>query len=222
MITEGKTHEIRVARTLTWPRGSIVAMDRGYVDYAFLDSLDEREVFFVTRLKDGASFTVEATLSEPKGAILADEMINLPGSGKNRRDLRLLRRVVVWDEKKQREIVLLTNNMKLAASTIGAIYKQRWQIELFFKAIKQNLKIKTFVGTSANAVHVQIWTALIAILLLKYLQMRSRLGWSLSNLVALLRMNLFVHRDLWAWLDEPYTAPPDTPDGTHQTEMSFA
>ena len=222
VITEGKTHEIRVARTLTWPRGSIVAMDRGYVDYAFLDSLDEREVFFVTRLKDGASFTVEATLSEPKGAILADEMINLPGSGKNRRDLRLLRRVVVWDEKKQREIVLLTNNMKLAASTIGAIYKQRWQIELFFKAIKQNLKIKTFVGTSANAVHVQIWTALIAILLLKYLQMRSRLGWSLSNLVALLRMNLFVHRDLWAWLDEPYTAPPDTPDGTHQTEMSFA
>ena len=222
VITEGKTHEIRVARTLTWPRGSIVAMDRGYVDYAFLDSLDERDVFFVTRLKDGASFTVEATLSEPKGAILADEMINLPGSGKNRRDLRLLRRVVVWDEKKQREIVLLTNNMKLAASTIGAIYKQRWQIELFFKAIKQNLKIKTFVGTSANAVHVQIWTALIAILLLKYLQMRSRLGWSLSNLVALLRMNLFVHRDLWAWLDEPYTAPPDTPDGTHQTEMSFA
>ena len=165
---------------------------------------------------------MEATISEPKGAILADEMINLPGSGKNRRDLRLMRRVVVWDEKKQREIVLLTNNMKLAASTIGAIYKQRWQIELFFKAIKQNLKIKTFVGTSANAVHVQIWTALIAILLLKYLQMRSRLGWSLSNLVALLRMNLFVHRDLWAWLDEPYTAPPDTPDGTHQTEMSFA
>jgi len=222
VITEGKTHEIRVARTLTWPRGSIVAMDRGYVDYAFLDSLDEREVFFVTRLKDGASFTVEATISEPKGAILGDEMINLPGSGKNRRDLRLMRRVVVWDEKKQREIVLMTNNMKLAASTIGAIYKQRWQIELFFKAIKQNLKIKTFVGTSANAVHVQIWTALIAILLLKYLQMRSRLGWSLSNLVALLRMNLFVHRDLWAWLDEPYTAPPDTPDGTHQTEMSFA
>ena len=79
------------------------------------------------------------------------------------------------------EIVLLTNNLKLAASTIGAIYKQRWQIELFFKATKQNLKIKTFVGTSANAVHVQIWTALIAILLLKYLQMRSSLGWSLSK-----------------------------------------
>ena len=86
--------------------------------------------------------------------------------------------MVVWDPMGQREIVLLTNNMKLIADTITSIYKQRWQIELFFKAIKQNLKIKTFVGTSANAVHIQIWTAFIAILLLKYLQMRSRLGWT--------------------------------------------
>ena len=112
--------------------------------------------------------------------------------------------------------------MKLAASTIAAIYKQRWQIELFFTAIKQNLKIKTFVGTSANAVHIQIWTALIAILLLKYLQMRSRLGWSLSNLVALLRLNLFVHRDLWAWIHEPYAPPPDTPDVAYQPELALA
>src|SRR4029453_287692 len=83
-----------------------------------------------------------------------------------------------------------------------------WQIELFFKALKQNLKIKTFVGTSANALKVQVWTALIALLLLKYLQLRSRFGWSLSNLVALLRMNLFTHRDLWAWLDQPFEGPP--------------
>jgi hypothetical protein len=222
VITEGKTHEIRVARTLDWPKGSIIAIDRGYMDYAFLDSLTERDIFFVTRLKGNAAPTTKAVLSSPKGNILSDEMINLCGSGANKREFRLLRRVVVWDPVGHREIVLLTNNMKLAAGTIAAIYKQRWQIELFFKAIKQNLKIKTFVGTSANAVHIQIWTALIAILLLKYLQMRSRLGWSLSNLVALLRLNLFVHRDLWAWIHEPFSRPPDTPDVAHQPELALA
>ena len=211
-----------MARTLDWPKGSIVAIDRGYMDYAFLDSLTERDIFFVTRLKGNATPTTEAVLSAPKGNILSDEMINLPGSGANKREFRLLRRVVVWDPVGQRELVLLTNNMKLAAGTIAAIYKQRWQIELFFKAIKQNLKIKTFVGTSANAVHIQIWTALIAILLLKYLQMRSRLGWSLSNLVALLRLNLFVHRDLWAWIHEPYAPPPDVPYAAYQPELALA
>ena len=203
VITEGKTQEIRVARTLEWPPGSIVVMDRGYVDYGFLDSLEDRRVFFVTRLKENAAFRVEAEISASKGNIRADQMISLPGSGKNAKALRLFRRVVVWDEAGEREIVLLTNNLKLAASTIAAIYKARWQIELFFKSIKQNLKIKTFVGASPNAVRIQIWTALMAILLLKYLQMRSRLVWSLSNLLALLRLNLFVHRDLWAWVDQP-------------------
>jgi len=100
--------------------------------------------------------------------------------------------------------------MKFAASTVAAIYKDRWEIEIFFKTIKQHLKIKTFVGTSTNAVKVQIWTALIAILLLKYLKMTSQyLGWSLSNLVALLRFNLFTYRDLYDWLNNPYSGPPD-------------
>ena len=108
-------------------------------------------------------------------------------------------------------IRLVTNDLDAPAQEIAALYKQRWQIELFFKALKQNFKIKTFVGTSANAVRIQIWTALIAILLLKFLQLRSRIGWSLSNLIALLRLNLFVHRDLWAWLDTPLDGPPDPP-----------
>ena len=220
VLSDGKTHEIRVARTLEWPPGSIVVMDRGYVDYRFLDSLEDRGVFFVTRLKDKAAFSVEAEVCAPKGNIRADQMISLPGSGRNAKALRLFRRVVVWDEAGEREIVLLTNNLKLAASTIAAIYKARWQIELFFKAIKQNLKIKTFVGTSPNAVRIQIWTALIAILLLKYLQMRSQLSWSLSNLIALLRLNLFVHRNLWAWLDEPF-APPPQPAAAVQTTLAF-
>lgn len=109
---------------------------------------------------------------------------------------------------------MLTNNFHLAARTISAIYKERWQIEIFFKALKQNLRIKSFVGTSANAVHIQIWTALIVILMLKYLKMRSRLNWALSNLVALLRWNLFAHRDLWTWIDRPFETPPLLPGAT--------
>jgi hypothetical protein len=115
---------------------------------------------------------------------------------------------VVWDEKKQEEVVLLTNHLQFGATTIAAIYKDRWQIEMFFKALKQNLKVKTFVGTSSNALHIQIWAALITMLLLKYLQLKAKLGWALSNLVALLRWNLFTYRDLWAWMDDPYETPP--------------
>lgn len=114
----------------------------------------------------------------------------------------------VWDEEKQEAIVLLTNQLEFGATTIAAIYKERWQIELFFKALKQLCKIKTFVGTSANALKTQIWTALIAMLLLRWLQLRARYGWSLSNLAALLRQQLFVYRDLYAWLDDPFEPPP--------------
>ena len=114
----------------------------------------------------------------------------------------------MWLEDKQEKLVLLTNNFRLAASTIAAIYKQRWQIELFFKLLKQQLKIKTFVGTSANAVRIQIWTALIAVLVVRYLQFRSNFRWAVSNLVALLRWNLFSYRDLWEWLNRPFDTPP--------------
>ena len=102
-------------------------------------------------------------------------------------------------------------------ATIAAIYKERWQIEIFFKLLKQNLKVKTFVGTSANALKIQIWTALIAILLLKILQFRSRIAWSLSNLVALLRFNLFTYRDLWTWIDKPFSTPIKIPDDLQPT-----
>ncbi len=209
-VTTGSCYELHVARKLTFPPGSIVAMDRGYFDYDFFDALTEQGVFFVTRLKEKSSFQVVTPLSlSAKNNIRSDELINL-GVSTNRNPLRTLRRVVLWDEEKQCEIVFLTNNKELAASTIAAIYKERWQIELFFKTIKQNLKIKTFLGTTPNALQVQIWTALIAILLLKYLKMRSTMAWSLSNLVALLRLNLFVHRDLWTWLQDPFKPPPLT------------
>ena len=123
----------------------------------------------------------------------------------------MLRRIVAVDKDSGDQIVFLTNHMQFGATTVAAIYKDRWQIELFFKALKQNLKIKTFVGTSENALYIQIWTALIAMLLIKLLQFKSSFDWSLSNLVAFLRWNLFTYRDLWQWLDSPFETVPIVP-----------
>ena len=123
----------------------------------------------------------------------------------------LLRRIVVWDAENGREIVLLTNLLEFGSTTIAAIYKERWKIELFFKALKQNLRIKSFVGTSENALHIQIWTALIAMLLLKWLHHLSKANWSLSNLATMLRLNLFTYRDLLDWLHNPFGTPPIVP-----------
>jgi IS4 transposase len=136
--------------------------------------------------------------------VLEDEIIRLTGIKASEKCNYRLRRIRYWDSEKDEVYEFLTNHLKLSASTIAKIYKERWQIEIFFKALKQNLKIKTFVGTSANAVKIQIWTALIAMLLLRFLQLQSKFNWSLSNLVAMLRMNLFTHKELWAWLDNPF------------------
>jgi hypothetical protein len=208
LITDGKVHDIKAARMLDLEPGTIVAMDRAYVDYDLFDYWTGEGIWFVSRAKSDMAYRVVKTRSLPeRGNVLLDQEIELTGYDAHRICPHRLRRIVVWDEENQKEIVLLTNHMNFAASTIARIYKDRWQIELFFKAIKQNLKIKTFVGTSENAVQIQIWTALLCILLLKILQMRSRLGWSLSNLAAMLRMNLLTYRNLWAWLDDPYQTP---------------
>ena len=204
LVTEGKTHEIHPARTLRFAPGTIVVVDRGYFDYALFASWCAAEVFFVTRLKSNALYRVVGKRFLPLGRnILADEEIVLTGKAAEGME-QTLRRIVVWDEANQQEIVLLTNHLDFGSTTVARLYKERWQIELFFKALKQHLKIKTFVGTSENAVRIQIWTALIAMLLLKTEQLRSKLGWSLSNLAALLRLNLMTHRDLGEWLDDPY------------------
>ena len=189
--------------------GTMLVMDRGYENHAWWRQLSLQGVYFVTRLKDSTSYTILATREVPDdGIILRDEEIML-NSEKDHPEPMRLRRIEVWVEDKQCTLAFVTNHPRLAASTISAIYKDRWQIELFFKAIKQSLRIKTFIGTSENAVHIQIWTALIAMLLVRYLQMRSSWNWSLSNLFALLRQQLFVYRDMWAWLNEPLRPPVD-------------
>jgi hypothetical protein len=213
-ITEGSVHELNVAKDLSFPRGSIVAIDRGYTDYLLFARWTQEGVFFVTRQKGNADYTVVEERPVPQNRnILKDELIRFNGYYAQKKYPGPLRRIELWDEEKKERVVFLTNHLTFGSTTIASIYKDRWQIEIFFKTIKQNLKIKTFVGTSRNALMIQIWTALVVILLLKYLKFRSRFVWSISNLVAMLRYNLFTYRDLWAWIDSPYEIPPLVPTG---------
>jgi hypothetical protein len=208
LVTEAKTHEVKPARTLHFEAGTIVALDRAYIDFLMFARWTEDGVFFVTRPKANVSYTVLKRRGVLwRGNVVSDEEIRLSGLLTKEKYPYRLRRIVVWDTKGGREIVFLTNIFHFAASTVASICKERWQIELSFKALKQNLRVKTFVGTNENAVKTQIWTALIAMLLLKFLQLKSSWNWSLSNLAAMLRFNLLSYRDLWAWLDDPFRVP---------------
>jgi hypothetical protein len=221
-ITEGKVADVKVAQQLHFAPGTIVVDDRGYTDYALWGRWCFQQVYFVTRMKDNALYEVIGGKKVPHHRhILRDEQIELRGPKAIEKCPYPLRRIEAEDPETGEILVFITNHMDLGASTIAAIYKDRWQIETFFKALKQNLKIKTFIGTSSNAVKIQIWTALIAMLILKFLQLRSKFHWSLSNLIALLRMNLFTHRDLWAWLNKPFDIPP-VPYEPEQLKLNLA
>ena len=209
VVTEGKTSEIKVARTLRFAPGTILAIDRGYVDYQWFRELTQEEVYFVTRMKEKAVYEVQEEVRVPQNSnVVRDQIISFPRLAREGEEPVLFRRVEIWDKEKEEAIVFLSNLLAFGATTIAAIYKDRWEVELFFKGLKQLCKIKTFVGTSANAVKTQVWTALIAMLVLKYLQLKSSFSWSLSTLAALLRQQLFFYRDLWVWLDDPFESPP--------------
>jgi hypothetical protein len=218
LITEARRSDVKMADAFPLNPGSIVVMDRGYNDYALFGQWTDQKIYFVTRLKDHAAYEVLAEGPLPANRnILSDQLIQFTGEKAQRDCPSLLRRVAVWDARNEREIVLLTNLQEFGSTTIAAIYQDRWEIELFFKALKQNLKVKTFVGTSENALRIQIWTALIAILLLKWLHHLSKARWSLSNLASMLRLNLFTYRDLNAWLDNPFGMPPLFPESPQLT-----
>jgi len=211
-IAPGKKHDVTFARRFPLAPGSIIVVDRGYNDYQLFTFWIEKGVFFVIRLKDNARYRVVKKFPIPHNrTILSDQLIRFTGYYAQKHCPSLLRKVVVWDSQNEEEIVLLTNHFGFGSTTIAAIYKDRWQIEQFFRALKQNLKVKTFVGTSENALYIQIWTALIAMLLIKFLMFKSKLGWSLSNLIALLHWNLFTYRNLWDWIDAPFDVPPIEP-----------
>lgn len=223
VVTDGKVADVSVAQWLQFGAGTIVVDDRGYNDYALFGQWCSEDVYFVTRMKSDARYEVVRERPVPQNrGIVSDQIIRLSSAGAADKCPHELRRVEAVRDDGGENLVFLTNLHDLGASTIAAIYKDRWQIELFFKALKQNLKIKTFVGTSANAVKTQIWTALICMLLLRYLQMSSKFGWSMANLVALLRMNLFTHRDLMAWIEQPFAAPPDPAHAQESPQATLA
>jgi len=200
---------VRVMKTLRFNAGSIVAFDAAYNDYRRFAEWTRRGVFFVTRMKRNAVYEVIEERRVPLNrTILSEEIIRLTGQRAPGRCPYPLRRVVVRDCENDRKIVLLTKHFDFGATTISAIYKDRWQIEIFFKALKQNLKIKTFIGTTENALRIQIWTALLALVILKWLHYLSCASWSFSNLASLLRLNLFTYRDLMEWLNQPFKTPP--------------
>lgn len=213
LITDGKATDVKTAYNIVLAPGSIVAVDRGYCDFELFHQWNRSGVFFVTRLKGNAAYKIVEDRPVPQNSnVLTDQIISFTGPKTSKKYPELLRRVVVWDKANAKQVELLTNLLDFGATTIGQIYRDRWEIELFFKVLKQYLKIKTFVGTSPNALKTQIWTALIAILLIRYLQFRSKSDLALCRLVALLRLNLFSYRNLWDWLNNPFETPPREPE----------
>lgn len=200
-LTEGKKHDVTVARALAFPKGSIVVIDKGYNDYAWYSDLNGKGIFFVTRLKMNAQYRMVCRRTVLKGkGLICDQTIEFTGIQTAKKCPVQLRRIAYRDAGTGKRYVFLTNNFKLAAKTIADIYKARWQVELFFKWIKQNLKIKSFVGTSKNAVMTQLWIALCVYLLLAFLKFQSKLQKSTQQILRLLQLNLFEKRDLMALL----------------------
>ena len=186
-VTDAKTHESRVAKTLGMPKGSIVVFDKGYISYRWFRLLAEKGVFFVTRLKSNAVFRLlDRRPVNRKTGVTSDHIIEVVSQGKTLR----LRRIGYRDQETGKRYEFLTNHFRLSAKTIADIYKDRWQIEIFFREIKQNLRIKSFVGNSENAVLIQIYTALTVYLLLAYQKFLSRLGLSVQQLFQLIQLNL--------------------------------
>ncbi len=200
-VTDGKVGDVTIGRTIDFPKGSIVAIDRGYNDYAWYNQLTEKEIFFVTRLKSNAKTRIVQRHSVLKSkGLTSDHTIEFTGALTTKKCPVQLRRIGYRDPETGKHYMFLTNNFKLAARTIADIYKARWDVELFFKWIKQNLKIKSFIGTSKNAVMTQIWIAMCVYLLLAFIKFQSKLKKSMQQILRLLQLNLFEKRDLMALL----------------------
>jgi hypothetical protein len=206
-VTDGKTADNKGAYDIPLLAKSVIVADRFYNDLNLLNVWDSKEVFFVVRHKDNLAFKtiIEKELPESKQEhILKDELIELTGAVSKKKYPKKLRRVAIWDEENKQTIELITNQLSWTANTISELYKSRWQVEIFFREVKQLLNIKSFIGTSENAVLIQIWSALITILVLKFLKNLAKYDWRLSNLVAFIRLNLFVKIQLQNWLDRPF------------------
>ena len=222
VITTGKVHETQVAPSMPLERGDVAIFDRGYTDFKWYKTLDDKGVYFVTRMKKNAYYQVAIRNDTIRHKnIYSDQIVQLKGFYSKQKFPDRLRRIRSKDPETGKIIVILTNNFTWSARTIAQIYKERWQIELFFKCIKQQLKVKSFVGTSKNALLSQLWVALITYLLLSYLKFKSKFAWSLYTLCSILPTNLFSRRNLWDWLNAPFHEKSKAPPEILQLKFSF-
>jgi hypothetical protein len=206
VISNAKEHESQQLKNIPLQPGDVIAIDRGFTNYSYFASLCIKKIFFITRMKTNAVFSVVKTNPLPaSGTILSDEVIQLTGYQAKKDCSFSLRRIVSEDPETKKQITILTNNLLWAASTIAAVYRDRWQIELFFKAMKQNLKIKRFYGTSRNAVLIQIWIALISYLLFSLIRFTTKSEYSFSLFISVISTILFQRRLLFEWL---MSSPP--------------
>lgn len=196
-LGDGNENDLVQGRRFVFPKGSIVVFDKGYVDYGWYKSLTDQGVFFVTRLRPNAIYRVEERrpVDRSKG-LTCDQTIQLNSAHALKRGAPRLRRVGFVDRETGKHYVFLTNHFGLSAATIAALYKDRWRIEIFFKTIKQNLKIKAFVGTSRNAVLTQLWIAMITYLLVAFARHSARAGWTVQRIMRVLQLSLFDRRTL--------------------------
>jgi len=218
-ITDGKTADNKGAYDIPLLKGSVIVADRYYNDFPLLNVWDSNKVFFVVRHKENIQYTTirENELPEKRHPhLLKDEIIELKNKVSKSKYPQYLRRVAIWDDENKQVIELITNQMSWSANTISELYVSRWNVEIFFRDIKQLLHIKSFIGTSQNAVLIQIWTALITILMLKALKAMAKYTWHLSNLVAFIRLNIFVKINLQQWIDKPFEEYFDPPQNQMQ------
>lgn len=201
-VTDGRCHDVRVVKDNSYGfpmllPDSIITVDRGYYDFKWFYALHLKRVFFITRAKQNLKYVVTGQQQVPKNkGVISDQTIRLSGYYQQQYYPEELRLITFYDSNKKEELVFITNNYKLAASTIAELYKHRWQIELFFKWIKQNLKIKTFLGTNENSVMTQIWTAMIYYLLLAFIKFQTRYAFSMHELTRVIGETLMEHLDI--------------------------
>ena len=223
VVTPGKVHEQKIVPSIPLEKGDVAVFDRGFTNYGWYASLCEKGTYFVTRLKKNADYRViERRDTSQYKNISSDQIIEFKGVSTSKKMPYQLRRIRSKDPETGKYIILLTNQLQWSANTIAQVYKDRWQIELFLKNLKQLLKVKSFVGTSQNALLSQLWIALIAYLLLSYLKFRSKFGWSLYTLCSILPTNLFSRRNLWDWLNAPFHSHSLSPPDILQLEFGFS
>ena len=223
VVTDAKQHEITVARSFfNIVADSIYCMDKGYIDFAWLYSIEQLHAFFVTRAKDNLNYAVVGQQQiDTKKGILSDEIIELAGFYQKKDYPENLRLIKYFDKEQQKYLTFLTNNFRLSAYTITQIYKARWQIEIFFKWIKQNLKIKTFFGTSPNAVLTQIWIAMCYFLLLTYIKYQTKYKYSLFYLHSLIKHTVLERLNLIDLLNITDKILPKIKNAEQQLDLSL-